>query len=426
MSIPRYVALAIFAIDVPAAMSAAFMLGDAGSVGYRLNGDLLGPSSVADRLVDDVMHYGLGSRNLVQSDSGTVRLIDVLLIGDDLQDNVFGTFATPALISWVIEFGIGVIRGVRIHVIGISIDRIVDPIVPMMDSSYRVCGLSDRDCVTFICMTHVSTEHGNTMFGKHIRMERIIDRKSGNAVVVPMDHGISVGPINGLTDMKGTINNVVEGGATAVLMHKGIIARGHRAGGKDVGLILHMSASTDIGVTSNSKVLVATVEEGLKYGADAVSVHINVGAQSETQMLSDIGKVSESCMEWGMPLLIMAYPRGPSITDSFDPKAVAHAARVATELGADVVKCSFTGDFDSFSRVVEGALAPVLIAGGPKMDSDMEILEMVETSIAAGGHGVSMGRNVFQHSDVRKMMGAISDIVLHGFTAKEAFQRFTE
>jgi len=155
-------------------------------------------------------------------------------------------------------------------------------------------------------------------------------------------------------------------------------------------------------------------------------VHINVGAQSETQMLSDIGKVSESCMEWGMPLLIMAYPRGPSITDSFDPKAVAHAARVATELGADVVKCSFTGDFDSFSRVVEGALAPVLIAGGPKMDSDREILEMVETSIAAGGHGVSMGRNVFQHSDVRKMMGAISDIVLHGFTAKEAFQRFTE
>ena len=91
-----------------------------------------------------------------------------------------------------------------------------------------------------------------------------------------------------------------------------------------------------------------------------------------------------------------------------------------------MVKCSFTVDFDSFSRVVEGALAPVLIAGRPKMDPDMEILEMVETSIAAGGHGVSMGRNVFQHSDVRRMMGAISDIVLHGFTAKEAFQKLTE
>ena len=263
------------------------------------------------------------------------------------------------------------------------------------------------------------------MFGKNIRLERIIDRKSGNAVIVPMDHGISVGPIPGLIDMKDTVNNVSEGGATAVLMHKGIIARGHRAGGKDVGLILHLSASTDIGVTSHSKVLVATVEEAIKYGADAVSAHINVGAQSESQMLSDLGKVSESCMEWGMPFLVMAYPRGPSIKDSFDPKAVAHAARVATEIGADIVKCSYTGDFDSFSKVVEGALVPVVIAGGPKMDSDMDILNMVETSIAAGGHGVSMGRNVFQHRDIRGMMTAISDIVLHGATAKEVAEHIS-
>ncbi|MGN0097855.1 MAG: fructose-bisphosphate aldolase, partial [Candidatus Methanomethylophilaceae archaeon] len=113
------------------------------------------------------------------------------------------------------------------------------------------------------------------MFGKNVRMERIIDRKSGNAVIVPMDHGISVGPIPGLIDMKQTVSDVVEGGATAVLMHKGIVPQGHRTSGHDVGLILHLSASTDIGVNSNSKVLVATVEEALKMGADAVSMHIN-------------------------------------------------------------------------------------------------------------------------------------------------------
>ena len=75
------------------------------------------------------------------------------------------------------------------------------------------------------------------MFGKNIRMERIIDRKSGNAVIVPMDHGISVGPIDGLVNMKQTVDDVVEGGATAVLMHKGLIPQGHRTGGKDCGLI---------------------------------------------------------------------------------------------------------------------------------------------------------------------------------------------
>ncbi len=258
------------------------------------------------------------------------------------------------------------------------------------------------------------------MFGKNIRIERIIDRQSGNAVIVPMDHGISAGPIPGLIDMKKTVNDVVEGGATAVLMHKGIVPQGHRTSGHDVGLILHLSASTDIGVNSNSKVLVATVEEALKLGADAVSMHINVGAETEPQMLQDLGMVSRQCSEWGMPLIVMAYPRGPRIKDSFDPQAVAHAARVAMELGADIVKCSYTGDIDSFRDVVRGTMVPVVIAGGPKMDSDMDILNMVHDSLEAGGHGVSIGRNIFQHKNVRGIMSAVSDIVLHGATVEEA------
>ncbi len=258
------------------------------------------------------------------------------------------------------------------------------------------------------------------MFGKKIRIERIIDRNSGNAVVVPLDHGISIGPVPGIVDLRKTVNDVAEGGATAVLMHKGMIPQGHRTSGHDVGLILHMSASTDIGVNSNNKVLVATVEDGLKLGADAVSIHMNVGAETEPRMLEDFGRVSSECMEWGMPLVAMVYPRGPSIPNSYDPKAIAHSVRVAAELGADVIKCSYTGDIDSFSKVVEGSMVPVLIAGGPKMDSDMDILNMVHDSLEAGGHGVSIGRNVFQHEDVRGMMSAISDIVLHGATVKEA------
>ncbi|MDR1405355.1 MAG: 2-amino-3,7-dideoxy-D-threo-hept-6-ulosonate synthase [Candidatus Methanoplasma sp.] len=258
------------------------------------------------------------------------------------------------------------------------------------------------------------------MFGKKIRMERIMDRESGNAVIVPMDHGISVGPISGLTDMKSTVSSVTEGGATAVLMHKGIVPKGHRTAGHDVGLILHLSASTNLGISSDSKVLVSTVEEALKLGADAVSVHINVGAETEPGMLSDLGKVSGRCMEWGMPLIVMAYPRGPKIKDSFDPEAVAHAARVAAELGADIVKCSYTGDADSFRSVVRGAMVPVVIAGGPKMDSDTSILEMVSGSIEAGGCGVSIGRNIFQHSNAKGMMKAVSEIVLNGADVKEA------
>jgi len=251
-------------------------------------------------------------------------------------------------------------------------------------------------------------------------MERIMDRKTGNAVIVPMDHGISVGPLEGLIDMQKAVDDVSIGGATAVLMHKGLIRYSHRMAGEDVGLILHLSASTDLGPTTNSKVLVATIDEAIKCGADAVSIHINFGSEDEPYMLESAGEISRQCAEWGMPLLVMAYPRGPQIKNQFDPDAIAHCARAAAELGADVVKVSYTGDIDTFKEVCRGALAPVVIAGGPKMDSDMDILNMVHDSMIAGGRGVSIGRNVFQNKNVPGITKAISSIVLEGYSVEEA------
>ncbi|MBO7351362.1 MAG: fructose-bisphosphate aldolase, partial [Candidatus Methanomethylophilaceae archaeon] len=141
------------------------------------------------------------------------------------------------------------------------------------------------------------------MYGKSIRMERITDRRTGNAVIVPMDHGISVGPVNGLIDMRKTVDDVSNGGATAVLMHKGLIRYSYRQSGRDVGLIMHLSASTDLGPTRNSKVQITSIAEAIKYGADAVSIHINFGSEDEPSMLEQAGKISEECNEWGMPLI---------------------------------------------------------------------------------------------------------------------------
>ena len=258
------------------------------------------------------------------------------------------------------------------------------------------------------------------MYGKSIRMERITDRRTGNAVIIPMDHGISSGPIQGLTDMKRTVDDVAEGGATAVLMHKGLVRYSYRGYGKDIGLIMHLSASTDIGDNENEKTQVSTVEEAIRAGADAVSVHINFGAENETETLESVGKVSRSCAEWGMPLMIMAYPRGPKVRDPYDPDAIAHCARAAAELGADIVKVSYTGDVDSFREVCRGALAPVVIAGGPKTDSDLDILNMVHDSMEAGGRGVCMGRNIFQNRNVKGIARAVSGIVLDGLSVEEA------
>ena len=258
------------------------------------------------------------------------------------------------------------------------------------------------------------------MDGKGIRLERIMDRKTGRAVIVPMDHGISNGPMDGLYDMKGTVDAVTNGGATAVIMHKGLIRYSYRASGKDVGLILHLSASTDVNpANANHKVIVATVEEAIKIGADAVSIHINFGDEHEAEMLESAGEISRQCNEWGMPLIVMAYPRGHDV-NSYDPDLIAHCARASAELGADIVKVNYTGDIDSFRDVTRGALAPVVIAGGPKMKTDMDVLNMVHDSLEAGGRGVSMGRNIFQNKNVEGITRAISKIVLENASVEEA------
>jgi class I fructose-bisphosphate aldolase len=260
------------------------------------------------------------------------------------------------------------------------------------------------------------------MIGKRIRMERIMNRDSGKTVIVPMDHGVTIGPIVGLINMQETINAVAVGGANAIVIHKGLVEAGHRRSGKDIGLIIHLSASTRMAPDPNSKTIVCTVEEAIKLGADAISIHVNLGAEDEKSMLNDLGNVAKEAFEWGMPLLAMMYTRGPKAENEYDVKLVKHAARVGAELGADIVKVVYTGSPESFREVVEGCFVPVVIAGGEKMGNDQDILEMVKGAMVVGGAGVSIGRNVFQHKDPTKIVQAISKIVHNGWTVEEGLK----
>lgn len=237
-----------------------------------------------------------------------------------------------------------------------------------------------------------------------------------------MDHGVTVGPIEGLADMRTAISRVVAGGANAILMHKGMVRAGHRGAGKDVGLIIHLSGGTSMSPDPNAKELVCTVEEAIKLGADAVSVHINLGAETDKEMLRQLGDVSRQCSEWQIPLVAMMYTRGAKIKSEYDVKNVKHAARVGAELGADIVKVPYTGSVDSFREVVEGCPVMVVIAGGPKMDSDEDIFKMVEGALEAGSAGLSIGRNAFQHKTPEKMVAALCKMVHKGAGIKEAIK----
>jgi len=258
------------------------------------------------------------------------------------------------------------------------------------------------------------------MIGKEIRLERIMNRNTGRSVIIPMDHGFTMGQIEGLRNMPETVNAVSEGGSNAIVLHKGMVKGGHRKSGKDIGLIVHLSASTSLNPDPNDKVLVCTVEEAVALGADGISIHVNLGAPNESRMIESAGEVVRDCNRWGMPLLIMIYPRGKGI-DPVSPQAVGHCVRVAEELGADLIKTNYTGDPDSFRQITAASSVPVLIAGGEK-GGDLETLMTIRDAVDVGAAGVCMGRNAFQRDDTARFVAAVCRVVHEGVSPTEALE----
>jgi fructose-bisphosphate aldolase/2-amino-3,7-dideoxy-D-threo-hept-6-ulosonate synthase len=255
--------------------------------------------------------------------------------------------------------------------------------------------------------------------GLTARLDRI--STGDNYLIVPMDHGITLGAITGLKDIESTIDGVTRGGADAVLTQKGIAPRVHPHK-NGAGYIVHLNASTSVGPDANDKRHTGTVREALRAGADAVSFHINVGSNYEPDQIDHFARVTEEAADYGVPVLAMAYARGAGL-EGDDPEHNAeylgHAVRLAEELGADVVKTAYSGDADSFSHVVESTRLPVVIAGGAK-GTDRRTVENVRGAMDGGAAGVSMGRSIFQHEDPEAITRAVSAIVHDDASASEA------
>ncbi|MFD1684472.1 2-amino-3,7-dideoxy-D-threo-hept-6-ulosonate synthase [Halobellus litoreus] len=242
--------------------------------------------------------------------------------------------------------------------------------------------------------------------GLSARLDRV--STGGRYLVVPMDHGITLGAVKGLVDLESTVDSITRGGADAVLTQKGVAPRVHpNKNGK--GYIVHLNGSTVIGPDEEDKRRTGSVEAALRAGADAVSFHINVGSDHEPDQLTELGELTETAHRLGVPVLAMSYARGPGV-DEHDAGSLSHAVRIAEELGADVVKTAYSGDAGSFERVCEATRLPVVIAGGSR-GTDLETAKMVRGAMDAGAAGVSMGRSIFQHDDPEAITRAVSAII---------------
>jgi len=246
------------------------------------------------------------------------------------------------------------------------------------------------------------------MFTPQHRLARLLRRDDGRLFVVPLDHSVSSGPITIGCTLNQLVGRVASNGADAVVLHKGSVRYVDPRWFRGISLILHLSAGTRHANDPDAKYLVATVEEALRLGADAVSVHVNMGSVDERQQISDMAAVADSCDRWHMPLLAMVYPRGPQIHEEADPVLVAHSASLAADLGATMVKTPFAGTTAEMADVVRSCPIPLLAAGGAKRS---EVLGYVQDVLRSGAAGVAMGRNVFQAADVGALVAQISALV---------------
>ena len=248
---------------------------------------------------------------------------------------------------------------------------------------------------------------------KKLRLRRLFGETDRKLLITPMDHGVSLGPIAGIRDMRSAVASLVQARCIdAVVLHKGNIrdCADVLARERSVAVILHLSGSVAFSPNREHKVLVSSVEDALRIGADAVSVHVNVGNPHDAMMLRDLGKVAGACERWGMPLLAMVYPRGAGI-DERDPERNQTVARVAMELGADIIKLNYTGSKQTFADVLGGVNVPVLVAGGRFAGDPEKFLTDIRDAIDVGAAGVAVGRNVFQRLENLSFARALDQLI---------------
>ena len=273
--------------------------------------------------------------------------------------------------------------------------------------------------------------------GKQERLSSIFNEQSNNTIIVALDDSSITGPEHGLRDMEGAVRTAVEHEADAILGFYGLFKNYPRLTEGTAG-ILNLTLSTG-GPDHLSKVLIGRVEQvaNSEFGLAAASVHVNTTSPNERTMLGILGLTAAYCddPEVRVPLLAHMYPRRikDGHEDHYDTlkaeepeeyaKLVRNAARIAADLGADIIKVPFTGSAETFQTVVESAYGlPVVMAGGPKIHVP-EFMHNAHAAMEAGARGIAVGRNFFEqesHHEGGLVLSALHRIVHSDYTPQDA------
>lgn len=253
--------------------------------------------------------------------------------------------------------------------------------------------------------------YADSHFARALRLRRLF-RHGSKLVIVPLDHSVTDGSIaRPGRSIDQLVADLAATDVDAIVLHKGSLRHVRHTRFAAMSLIVHLSASSRYAADPDAKYLVSGVEEALALGADAVSVHVNLGSLDERGQIADLGAVARACDRWNLPLIAMVYPRGPAISDPRDPELVAHAAILAAELGADIVKTVYPGSVFGMAEVTAVCPIPVIVAGGSRVESADQMLSTVRDALLGGAAGVAIGRNIFMAPDPRAMARRVTHLV---------------
>jgi len=257
-------------------------------------------------------------------------------------------------------------------------------------------------------------------WGMKNRLSQLI-KPDGHCFFLPIDHGYFQGPTTGLERPGETIKPLLAY-CDALFVTRGVLrACVDAIGAKPV--ILRVSGGTSmIGKDLADEGLTTSIEEIIRLNAAAVGISVFVGSDYERQTLLNLAKLVNECENYNIP--VMAVTAVGKELVKRDARYLGLACRIAAELGARVVKTYWCEE--GFDKVVKGCPVPVVMAGGPRCETELEVLEFVYDGMQKGAIGVNLGRNVWQNAHPVAMARALKAVVHEKATPKKAFDLFKE
>jgi len=262
--------------------------------------------------------------------------------------------------------------------------------------------------------------HERMTLGKEVRLRRLINEKSGNILVIAMDHAIGWGVLPGIDRIREAMEKIVEAAPDAITMLKGTAERVFAPHAGKVPFILKCSTFAPYHPAYDAQV--AQVDEAVRLGADAAALGCTLCGEHQAELVRALGAFTRAADLVGMPSVTHIYPKGLPPSERYNEEHVKYAARTAAELNVDIVKTFYTGDPDSYARVVEACPSRVVVSGGPKLPSIEDVFKMTYDAMSAGAAGVTYGRNVWQADDPVKMVAALKHIIHDKGTVKGALE----